>query len=102
METKKTIEKAMEILKGHDWWWMFADYTHPAYDDAYDNMRAFVETVATIADEVIRKALRELWIAKHEYISATMFKSNEQEKAKYESKKAELMAIIQPQLATAA
>ena len=34
--------------KNHDWWWMMADYTHPAIDNARGSMRYFVELVATI------------------------------------------------------
>ena len=34
MATVEIINKALEVLKNHDWWWMMADYTHPAIDNA--------------------------------------------------------------------
>ena len=42
MATIETINKALEVLKNHDWWWMMADYTHPAIDNARGSMRYFV------------------------------------------------------------
>ena len=40
--TANKIEKALQILKGHDWFWMMCD-SNSAYDYAYGSMRAFVE-----------------------------------------------------------
>lgn len=54
MATIETINKALEVLKNHDWWWMMADYTHPAIDNARGSMRYYVELVATIKDAVVR------------------------------------------------
>lgn len=90
------IEKALEILKGQDWYWCMSDYTHPAYDNACGSMRAFVEVVASITDSTIVKALRTLWTATYEYVHATMFGSNSEAKIKFEATKVQLMAIIQP------
>ncbi len=95
--TSHKVEKALEILKGQDWYWGMSDYTHPAYDYAYGNMRAFVKLVATISEKDIVRALRELWATTYEYVHATMWSSNDKAKAEYESKKAQLMTIIQPQ-----
>ena len=100
--TQQKIEKALSILKGQDWYWFMADYTHPAYDYACGSMRAFVELVASIDDKTIVKALRDLWTATYDYIHATMWSKSEEAKTEYENKKAELMAIIQPQYAVAA
>ena len=100
--TTQKIEKSLSIMKAHDWYWCMADYTNPAYGNAYGSMRAFVELVATIADKVIVKALRDLWIATYNYVHATMWSANEKAKAEYESTKVELMAIIKPQYAMAA
>ena len=61
--TSQKIDKALETLKAQDWYWAMCDYTHPAYDNAYSSMRAFVELVATINDSAIVKALRDLWTA---------------------------------------
>ena len=65
-------------------------------------MRAFVELVATIADKVIVKALRDLWTATYEYTHETMWGSNDEAKAEFKAKEAELMAVIKPQYAMAA
>lgn len=100
--TSQKIEKALEILNTQDWYWMMADYTHPAYDYAFGGMRAFVELVATITEKSIVKALRELWTATYDYVHATMWSNNEKAKVDFENKKAELMAVIKPQIAMAA
>ena len=87
MATLELINKALATMNNHDWYWCFADYTHPAIDNARGNMRYFVELVATITDANIRKALRDLWVATYENVHANKV---------YEAKKAELMAIILP------
>ncbi len=102
MATSQKIEKALEILNAQDWYWCMSDYTHPAYDNAYANMRAFVELVATIEDKTIVQALRDLWTATHKYVSATMWGNKDKAKAEYNEIKAELMALISPQYALAA
>lgn len=96
MASIETINKALEILKNQDWWWMMADYTYPAIDNARGSMRCFVELVATIADVSIRKALRDLWVVTYNYIHANMWSQNEKASKLYEARKAELMAIILP------
>ena len=100
--TTQKIEKALSIMKAHDWYWCMADYTNPAYGNAYGSMRCFVELVATINDNVIVKALRDLWTATYNYVHATMFGSNDKAKAEFKSKEAELMAIIKPSYTMAA
>lgn len=96
MATIETINKALDAMNNHDWWWMMADYSHPAMDYARGNMRYFVELVATIADAGIRNALRELWKATYEKVHANMWSKDEEANKQYEIKKAELMAIIFP------
>ena len=91
--TANKIETALQILNHHDWYWCMADYTNPSYGNAYGSMRAFVELVATIEDCTIVKALRDLWTVTHDYIHKTMWHEDAGAKAKYEAKKAELMAI---------
>lgn len=100
--TSQKIEKALSIMKSHDWFWCMADYTNPAYGNAYGSMRAFVEVVASLADKVIAEALRNLWTATYDYIHKTMWGSNDEAKAEFKAKEAELMAIIQPTYAMAA
>lgn len=96
MATIETINKALEILKNHDWWWMMADYTHPAIDNARGSMRYYVELVATIKDAVVRNAMRELWKATYENVHNNMWSKDEEANKVYEAKKKELMAIILP------
>jgi len=100
--TSNKIEKALQILKNHDWYWMMANYTNPSYSKAYGSMRAFVELVATIENSSVVKALRDLWKANYEYIHATMWSSNDAAKAEFKAKEAEFMNIITPALAVAA
>ena len=96
MATIETINKALDAMNNHDWWWMMADYSHPAMDYARGNMRYFVELVATIADSGVRNALRELWKATYENVHKNMWSKDEEANKQYEIKKAELMAIIFP------
>lgn len=96
MATAEIINKALGILNNHDWYWCFADYTHPAMDYARGNMRYFVELVASIKNSTIEKALRELWVATYDYIHANMWSKDEKASQLYETKKSKLMAIIMP------
>ena len=99
--TANKIEKALQIVNGHDWYWMMCD-SNSAYGYARGSMRAFVELVATIDDAAIVKAMRDLWTANYKYVHATMFSSNDVAKAEFKSKEAELMAVIKPTYAMAA
>ena len=99
--TANKIEKALEIMKHHDWYWCMSD-NNSAYFNAKGSMRAFVELVATIANSTIAKAMRDLWKATYEYVHATMFGSNDAAKAEFKAKEAELMAVIKPTYAVAA
>ena len=91
--TANKIEKALSILSQHDWYWMMSE-SNSAYGYACGSMRAFVELVATIENSTIVKALRDLWKATYEYVHATMFGSNNEAKAEFKAKEAELMAVI--------
>jgi len=92
--TENKIEKALSILKGHDWYWMMSD-SNSAYGYARGSMRAFVELVATIENAAIVKALRDLWTAHYEF-------AHNSNKEAFKAKEAKLMAIINPQFAVAA
>ena len=59
MATTEIINKALETLKNHDWYWMMADYSHPAMDYARGSMRYFVELVATITMKNPTKCMRQ-------------------------------------------
>lgn len=96
MTTTETITTALKVLKNQDWYWMMADYTHPAIDNARDSMRYFVKLVATIKDGIVRNAMRELWKITYENVHANMWSKNEEANKAYEVKKAELMSTILP------
>lgn len=93
--TANKIEKALQILKGHDWYWAMCD-SNSAYGYARGSMRAFVELVATINDSSIVKALRDLWTANYEYVHERC------DKETFKAREAELMAVINPTFKMAA
>ena len=94
MATTNIIEKALQVMNQHDWYWCMADFTNPAYGNAHSSMREFVELVATIEDSTVVKALRDLWTAHYNYVHATMWNSDDKAKSKFQVKEAELMSII--------
>ena len=87
--TANKIEKALSIMSSHDWYWCMSD-SNSAYGYARGSMRMFVELVATINDNIIAKALRDLWKATYEFVHD---KTN---KETFKAKEAELMGIIKP------
>ena len=95
MATENKIEKALQILNCHDWYWMMCD-SNSAYGYARGSMRAYVELVATINDSTIVKAMRDLWTANYEYVHERC------DKETFKAKEAELMAIIKPNYQMAA
>lgn len=70
MTTSELINKALNILKGHDFYYMMDDYayTNGAADRAKASMLHFVEVTNEIGGE-IRETLRALWIATYNYCS---------------------------------
>lgn len=89
MTNTEKIEKALQILKCHDWYWMMCD-SNSAYGYSYGSMRAFVELVATINDNTIVKALRDLWKATYEFVH------EKTDKETFKAKEDELLGIIKP------
>lgn len=100
--TTNIIEAALLVMNQHDWYWCMAEFTNPAYGNAYCSMRKFVELVATIENSTVAKALRDLWVANYNYVHATMWNSNDDAKTQFKAKKTELMSIIMPTYAVAA
>lgn len=86
------IEKALQMIDEHDWWWAWAEYCGDARDRAYSHMRAFIELIAEISDKVIVSTLRELW----EVTAHKAWTDDKEKRAKYESIRVELMATIFP------
>lgn len=70
MTNSELINKALNILKGHDFYYMMDDYayTNGAVERAKASMRYFVEVTNKIGGE-IRETLRALWIATFNYCS---------------------------------
>ena len=83
------IEKALNILNNHDWFWCMSD-SNSAYGFARGSMRMFVELIATISSTAIVKALRDLWTINYEYVHERC------DKETFKAKEAELMGIIKP------
>lgn len=103
MELNKNIEKALAILAQHDWYYMMVDYGYSkAMAEAKGNMRFFVETINNIESITIREALRSLWCATYDYVHKTMFNTDKEAEVTFKTKKAALMAVIQPSMAMAA
>ena len=89
MTNTEKIEKALNILSNHDWYWCMSD-SNSAYGYARGSMRMFVELVATINDNIIVKALRDLWKATYEFVH------DKTDKETFKANEAELMGIIKP------
>lgn len=68
MTTSELINIALNILKGHDFYYMMDDYayTNGAVERAKASMLKFVEVTNEIGGE-IRETLRALWIATYNY-----------------------------------
>ncbi|WP_195533416.1 hypothetical protein [Bacteroides finegoldii] len=92
MTTMNKIEKALQMINEHDWWWAWAEYSGDARDKAYGHMRAFVELVSEISDKAIVSTLRKLW----EVSAHKAWTDDKEEQTKYESIIVELMATIFP------
>lgn len=90
---KTQIAKALNILKGHDFYWFMADfaYTDGTRDNAQASMRYFVKVVAQIENSNIREALRNLWTL---YCEKARARVNGQNTDNFNSKEEELMNII--------
>ena len=87
-----TVTEALKIMNGYDWYWYMADYGYTQLSNsAKATMRYFVKTVAQIEDSSVREALRNLWILKYNYASASV---NGRELEDYEEKKNNYMNII--------
>lgn len=92
MTTMNKIEKALQMIEEHDWWWPWAEYCGDARDRAYSHMRAFVELIAEISNKVIVATLRELW----EVTAHKAWTDDKEKKVKYESIREKLIATIFP------
>ncbi len=67
MTQNKTIQEALNMIDRFDWYWRMADSGYDwRYNAAKAGMRKFVALVSTLDNEIVRKALRNLWTLKFE------------------------------------
>lgn len=92
-DMKTQIEKALNILKGHDFYWFMADfaYTDGTRDNAKASMKYFVKVVSQIDNKNIREALRNLWTL---YYDEARARVNGRDIENFNGKEEELMSIL--------
>lgn len=91
MSTRNTIEKAIQMINSHDWFWMMCDYGYETnYSAAKAGMRSFVALIKTIDNTTAREALKNLWLLHYEHAHNSI---NGRETEAYEGRKDELMKI---------
>ena len=67
MAQNNKIQEALQMIESHDWYWRMADSGYDwRYENAKAGMRKFVALVHSIDNEIVRKALRNLWTLKYE------------------------------------
>ena len=67
MTQNTTIQEALNMIDRFDWYWRMADSGYDwRYESAKAGMRKFVALVSTLDNEIVRKALRNLWTLKFE------------------------------------
>lgn len=69
------IEKAIAMIKNHDWYWMMCDF---GYNDslkvAENDRNQFAKLINSISNTQISETLRKMWIAN--YNLAAAYRSN--------------------------
>lgn len=67
MANENKIQDALQMIDRFDWYWRMADSGFDwRYENAKAGMRKFVALVHSIDNEIVRKALRNLWTLKYE------------------------------------
>ncbi len=67
MTQNTTIQEALNMIDRFDWYWRMADSGYDwRYNAAKAGMRKFVALVSTIDNEIVKKALRNLWTLQFE------------------------------------
>ena len=67
MTQNNKIQDSLQMISNFDWYWRMADSGYDwRYESAKAGMRKFVALVSTIDNEIVRKALRNLWTLKYE------------------------------------
>lgn len=106
MTATNILNKALSILKGHDFYWMMDDYayTNGTRESAKANMKYFVETIKQLPTDLY-ELMKSLWMAEYNYCGCFRpgwtSKKAPQYKEEKEKLYAEVEALIQPQLMAA-
>ncbi|WP_291530616.1 hypothetical protein [Bacteroides sp. UBA939] len=87
------INKAIKMIHEHDFFWIYADCEASAREASRRHMVTFVEFINAI-DANTRKALKDLWLARHEWAKKNMFEINKEALNVYETKEAETLASL--------
>lgn len=101
MTTTEIINKALSILKGHDFYWMMDDfaYTNGAKESAKEHMRYFVNTIKELPKDLY-ELMKSLWMAEFNHCACFRPCWTSKDEPKYKEEKerlyAEVNAIIQP------
>lgn len=81
------------MINEHDFFWFYADYEATAREAARGHMAAFVELINKVSAEV-REALKDLWMARHEWAKKNMFEIDREALRVYEAKEAAVLAAL--------
>lgn len=93
MTTAEIINQAVKMINEHDFFWFYADYEAAAREAARGHMVAFVELINKVSTEV-RKALKDLWMARYEWAKKNMFEIDREALRVYEVKEAAVLAAL--------
>ncbi|ALK84080.1 hypothetical protein BvMPK_1473 [Phocaeicola vulgatus] len=106
MTTAEIINQAVKMINEHDFFWCYADYEATAREAARGHMAAFVELINKVSAEVrfvelinkvsaeVREALKDLWMARHEWAKKNMFEIDREALRVYEVKEAAVLAAL--------
>ena len=100
MNNKEIIEKALSILKGHDFYWMMDDfaYTNGTMNSAKANMQFFVKTISQLPTDLYQ-LLKDLWMATYEWCSCFRPMWTAEDHKEKEARKNELQAQVEALIA---
>ena len=93
MTTAEIINQAVKMINEHDFFWCYADYEATAREAARGHMVAFVELIHKASTEVC-EALKDLWMARHEWAKKNMFEIDREALRVFEAKEAAVLAAL--------
>ena len=91
MTTAEIINQAVKMINEHDFFWCYADYEATAREAARGHM--VVELIHKASTEVC-EALKDLWMARHEWAKKNMFEIDREALRVYEAKEAAVLAAL--------